>query len=100
MDQLPSILETAMLLSFGASWPINLMKAWRARTAKATSLLFLLLIVGGYICGVAAKLISISRGVSVQWYVLAVYIFNLTVTSLNLAVYFRNAKLDRERSAK
>ena len=33
--------EIGMILAFGISWPINLIKAWRARTTRGTSLLFL-----------------------------------------------------------
>ena len=29
-----SIFETIMLICFGLSWPINVMKAYKARTAK------------------------------------------------------------------
>ena len=100
MEQLPDFLETAMLLCFGASWPLNLAKAWRARSAKAISLPFLLLIVGGYIVGVTAKVIKLARGETVAWYVMTVYIFNLVITSLNLAVYFRNYRLDKAREGR
>ncbi len=86
-----SILETAMLVCFGLSWPLNVIKAYRARTAKGTSLPFILLIITGYLAGIAAKLVS--RHIN---YVLAVYILNLVIVSANLVVYFRNAALDRK----
>lgn len=50
------ILEIIMLICFGTSWPINARKAYKARTTKGTSLLFLMLILTGYITGIAAKL--------------------------------------------
>ena len=53
-----SLFETLMLVCFGLSWPINMMKAYKARTAKGTSLPFLLLIITGYLGGIAAKIIS------------------------------------------
>ena len=53
-----SIFETIMLVCFGLSWPINVIKAYKARTAKATSLPFILLIFTGYIAGIGAKIIS------------------------------------------
>ena len=52
------IFETVMLVCFGLSWPINVIKAYKARTAKATSLPFILLIFVGYIAGISAKVIS------------------------------------------
>ena len=85
------ILETIMLVCFGFSWPINLMKAYRARTAKGTSLTFLLLIELGYIAGIMAKIISGNIN-----YVLAVYLLNFLLVALNLAVYARNVRLDRQ----
>ena len=85
------ILETIMLSCFGFSWPINLMKAYRARTAKGTSLTFLLLIELGYIAGIMAKIISGNIN-----YVLAVYLLNFLLVALNLAVYARNVRLDKQ----
>ena len=43
------ILEIIMIVSFGASWPMNVMKSWKARTTKGKSLAFLVLIFFGYI---------------------------------------------------
>ena len=88
-----SILETVMLVCFGFSWPLNVIKAYHARTAKGTSLPFILLIITGYIAGISAKLVSGQVN-----YVLAAYILNLTIVSINVVVYFRNAALDKQRS--
>lgn len=88
------IFETIMLICFGMSWPLNVIKAYKARTAKGTSLPFILLIITGYIAGIAAKVVTGSIN-----YVLAVYILNLAIVSLNVVVYFRNVALDK-RSAK
>ena len=87
-----SILETVMLVCFGFSWPLNVIKAYRAKTAKGTSLPFILLIITGYIAGISAKLISEQIN-----YVLIAYILNLAIVSLNLIVYFRNVSLDKKR---
>ena len=87
-----SILETVMLLCFGFSWPLNLIKAYRARTAKGTSLIFLILIETGYVAGSAAKIVSGSLN-----YVFVVYVLNFVLVGLNLIVYFRNRRLDRSQ---
>ena len=87
-----SILETVMLVCFGFSWPLNVMKAYRAKTAKGTSLPFILLIITGYIAGISAKLISGQIN-----YVLIAYILNLVIVSLNVIIYFRNVSLDKKR---
>ena len=90
-----SIFETIMLMCFGFSWPLNVIKAYRAKTTKGTSLPFILLIITGYIAGISAKLISGQIN-----YVLIAYVLNLAITSLNVIVYFRNLSLDRKRSQK
>ena len=51
-------LEACMVVSFGISWPMNIIKSVRTRSAKGKSLPFLLFIFAGYICGIASKLIS------------------------------------------
>lgn len=91
-DFMGSILETVMLVCFGFSWPLNVIKAYRAKTAKGTSLPFILLIIMGYVAGISAKLISGKIN-----YVLIAYVLNLAIVSLNLLVYFRNASLDKKR---
>lgn len=83
------VFETVMLVCFGLSWPLNVIKAFKARTAKGTSLPFLLLIITGYLGGIAAKVISGQIN-----YVLIVYLINLGIVLLNLAVYVRNVALD------
>ncbi len=86
---MPQILEAAMLICFGISWPMNAYRAYKAGTAKGTSLAFILLILFGYCCGITAKFLSGNVN-----YVLAVYLLNLITVGLNLVVYFRNKALD------
>lgn len=85
------ILEAVMLICFGCSWPINLVKNYRCRSAKGMSLPFILLLITGYIAGIAAKLILHQIN-----FVLIVYLLNLLMVSMNLLVYFRNRALDRK----
>ena len=87
-----SILETVMLVCFGFSWPLNVIKAYKAQTAKGTSLPFILLIITGYIAGISAKILNGQFN-----YVLIAYFMNLAIVSLNVCVYLRNVSLDRKR---
>ena len=89
-----SIFESIMLICFGLSWPLNVIKAYRARTARGTSLPFILLIITGYIAGITAKLVTGQIN-----YVLIVYLLNLAIVSVNVIVYFRNVSLDRKKTA-
>ena len=84
------VFETIMLLCFGASWPFNIAKSLRSRTAKGKSVYFELCIIVGYLCGVTGKII---RGNIT--YVLAVYLMDICMVSVDLALTLRNCRLDR-----
>lgn len=90
------LLEIIMVVSFGASWPFNVIKSYRARTTKGKSLLFLVLIFFGYICGIISKLTA----ESFKWYVLFFYVLNLIMVGADLVLYWRNSKLDKAAEAK
>ncbi len=91
------ILEIIMVVSFGASWPLNVMKSYRARTTKGKSLPFLLLIFFGYIAGIASKLVNedYMAQFASKWYVLVFYCINFVMVGVDLALYVRNYRLDR-----
>ena len=71
------ILEIIMIVSFGASWPLNLIKSYKARTTKGKSLPFLCLIFFGYIAGICSKLVNEAymAAFAEKWYVLFCYSF-------------------------
>ena len=86
------IFEILMIVSFGVSWPMNVIKSYKVRTTKGKSLAFLLLIFIGYIFGIASKLLA----PSFKWYVMFFYVLNLIMVGMDLILYFRNLHLDRE----
>lgn len=92
------ILEIIMIVSFGASWPLNVMKSYRARTTKGKSLAFLLLIFFGYIAGIASKLVNEAymANFAAKWYVLFFYVLNLIMVGCDLLLYVRNYRLDKK----
>lgn len=94
------IFEVIMIVSFGASWPLNVMKSYRARTTKGKSLAFLLLIFFGYIAGIISKLINDAYMASIaqKWYVLFFYVLNLFMVGTDLLLYVRNKRLDAARA--
>ncbi len=87
--------EIIMILCFGCSWPLNVVKSYRARTTKGKSLPFLLFIAIGYMFGIAAKLLS----PGFKWYVLFFYVLNLCMVLVDLGLYMRNLRLDKECAA-
>ena len=90
------IFEIIMVVSFGASWPINVYKSYKARTTKGKSLGFLCLIFFGYIAGIISKLLNEAYmgAIADKWYVLVFYVLNLLMVSLDLILYGRNHRLD------
>ena len=95
------ILEIIMIVSFGASWPMNVMKSYKARTTKGKSLAFLCLIFFGYIAGIASKFINEAymASFSEKWYVVCFYILNLIMVGADLLIYVRNSRLDKAAKA-
>ena len=92
------IFEIIMIVSFGASWPANVLKSYKAKTTKGKSLLFLCLIFFGYIAGIISKFVNDAymASFSSKWYVLCFYILNLLMVGADLVLYYRNYRLDNK----
>ena len=101
MDTLASVMETLMVICFGLSWPLNIAKAWKARTAKGTSVLFYFFIWIGYVFAMIGKgrLIALNAPqpwyVTVKWYVMFFYVLNTLMVTGGILIYFRNRALDK-----
>ena len=90
------ILEIIMVVSFGISWPLNVIKSYQARSIKGKSLWFLVLIFFGYVCGIASKLTADSY----KWYVLFFYVLNFVMVGIDLLLYWRNYRLEYRENDK
>ncbi|MCX7615396.1 MAG: hypothetical protein N2Z65_06545 [Clostridiales bacterium] len=89
-----SIFEAGMLICFGAAWPTNILKTVRSKSTKGKSLLFLVIVIMGYICGIIHKILY-SRDI-----VLALYIINIcmVLTDLTLSLYYKRKESTEEKS--
>ena len=87
------LLETAMLICFGLSWPFNIAKSVRSRTARGKSVVFEILIITGYFCGLIGKFILGDLS-----YVVIFYIADILMVSADLVLTLRNRRLDCERN--
>ena len=85
--------ETIMLICFGLSWPISVYKSIRSRSTKGKSAFFIVAIIIGYISGIIGKIVNGQIS-----YVLILYCINLCVVSVDLGLYLRNAKYEKESS--
>ena len=84
------ILEALMLVAFGISWPINLIKSIKSKSTKGKSLLFLIIIDIGYIFGMTSKFVSTTFIWSTDWWIFMIYCINFTFVTLDLIFYFIN----------
>lgn len=93
MQSVAQMLEIAMIVAFGFSWPNNIITTYRNKSTKGKSLAFLLLIDTGYVCGIIGKLLS----GNIVWYVLFFYILNFIMVTADLVLYFYYRNKERKQ---
>ena len=85
-----SIFEIGMLVCFGFAWPLNIMKSIKSKTAKGKSLMFLIVVLLGYVCGIIHKILYSFD------FVIILYILNLVMVLVDTVLYYMNKKLDKK----
>ena len=85
------VFEVIMLCCFGVSWPFNIARSIRSRTAKGKSLTFEGFIIVGYLFGLAGKFLSGNLT-----YVVAFYLLDILMVTTDLLLTLRNRRLDAE----
>ena len=85
--QLAELLEAMMIISFGISWPLSIIRSYRSRSTKGKSIFILF----GYLCGISAKLIEHNHNLAFYFYIL-----NITMVTIDICLYFRNRKLEKQ----
>lgn len=98
-SMLLDFLEAMTILCFGLSWPISIRKSYVSRTAKGKSLFFELFLLLGYMFGIVRKTIQTVQGSDGFIFFMSFffYVLNLILISIDVALYFRNMKLDKMR---
>ena len=97
MENIIDLLEALTIFCFGMSWPISIRKSWVSRTAKGKSVLFEIILLVGYGIGIARKIIQLTcmgAGGFLFGLSFAFYIINSLAITIDIALYFRNRKLD------
>ncbi|WP_425805233.1 hypothetical protein ACHOLT_01195 [Desulfitobacterium sp. Sab5] len=82
-----SIFEIIMLICFGAAWPFSIYKSYKSFSIEGKSLLFLIVILVGYIAGILNKIYYHYDGV------IYLYLLNLVMVIADLILYFRNKRV-------
>ena len=79
--------ELLMVLCFGISWPISIIKTLKTKCVSGKSPLFIIFIILGYIFIIISKLISKNITYAFWFYWLNL---DMTTTDLCLQFYYRN----------
>lgn len=77
-----TIFEVGMLVCFGLAWPADIYKSFKSKTSEGKSILFLDVVLLGYISGIIHKIIN-SRD-----YVLILYIINFVLVAIDIILYY------------
>ena len=104
------LFEALTIFCFGLSWPISIRKSLVSRTAKGKSLFFEVFLLIGYAFGIARKTIQVvalgyplegtgKLGTIIFILSFFFYVLNFIEISIDVALYFRNTKLDKLRDA-
>ncbi len=78
-----NIFEAIMLICFGISWPISIVKSLRTKIVSGKSPLFMSIVMVGYISGIMFK---VTNGIDA---IIALYIINLFMVAFDLFLYYR-----------
>ena len=84
-----SIFEIVMLLCFGAAWPFSIYKSYTSGKTGGKSVFFLIILLLGYVAGIANKLFYRFDNV------IYLYFLNMLMVSIDTALWFRNKKRER-----
>ena len=96
------LFEAVTILCFGLSWPISIRKSLVSKTAQGKSLFFEVFLLIGYAFGITRKIMQLTLlGNSGFLFFLSFffYVLNFVEISIDVALYFRNSKLDKLRAA-
>ena len=85
------LLEIIMLLCFGCSWPNNILTTIKNKSHKGKSLVFLILVDIGYLCGIASKFVS----GQFHWYVVFFYALNFCMVTTDMILYLHYKNKNR-----
>jgi cyanate permease len=87
------VFEFLMLFCFGFSWPFSIAKSIRSRSSKGKSIMFMCMVELGYVFGIVHKLVN-----DCNW-VIWMYVALFLVVAVDIALYFRNRRIDAAEQA-
>jgi len=85
-----SIFEAGMLICFGAAWPVSIFRSYRSQSTKGKSPVFSGIVLLGYLSGIIHKIIYSND------LVMYLYLLNFIMVSIDLILWFRNARIEKK----
>ena len=76
--------EVTMLICFGSAWPLSIHKSIKSRSVEGKSVLFLYVVLVGYLAGMFHKVLYAMD------FVIVLYIINFLMVLLDILIYYRN----------
>ena len=83
------LFEFLMLFCFGFSWPFAIAKSIKSKSTKGKSLMFMLLVIAGYVFGIIHKVLY-----NFNW-VTWVYVILMLLVSFDVFLYWRNRRYEK-----
>ena len=90
---MPELFEAFMVICFGLSWPVSIIKSYKAKTTKGKSVIFFFCIWVGYLFGIISKILS-----GAITYVFIFYCINLCMVAIEIILYFMNLRSEKRNS--
>lgn len=87
-----SIFEAIMIICFGAAWPFSIYKSYKTKDTNGKSVMFLIIVLLGYIAGIIHKILYHFDLVSY------LYILNLIMVLIDIILFFQNKKLQTSKN--
>lgn len=82
-----SVFEIGMLVCFGFAWPISIMKSLKTKSIEGKSILFMFVIMLGYLFGIGHK---ITRDLDI---VIFLYALNFLMVFADVILYYKHKNL-------
>ena len=92
MVMIYGLFEILMLLCFATAWPFSIYKLYKSGSNQGKSIVFSYVVLLGYVFGMTNKVINNDVN-----YVLAFYILDFVLVSLDMVMYYRNMRRQKER---
>ena len=86
---IPQIFEAGMLICFGISWPVSILKSIRTHHVVGKSLGFMVMVFIGYLSGMTAKFVAAATNNQWPQPVTILYILNGLFVAIDIALYFK-----------